>query len=125
MEFNFSQYEQTQKYFFFFDVYIKNNNDKKEEIFEKLNITGSTYRRARNSESTAGKSVITTLCDYYNLILPDKKYIKDLEKLITKIYNKMYYKSFDSYDKDLNTIKSFLEENTIFKPVLQLINMFM
>ena len=61
MEFNFNQYEQTQKYFYFFDTYIKNNNDKKEELFEKLNITGSTYRRARNSESKAGKMVIKSL----------------------------------------------------------------
>ena len=38
MEFNFNQYEHTQKYFYFFDTYIKNNNDKKEELFEKLNI---------------------------------------------------------------------------------------
>lgn len=125
MEFNFSQYEHTQKYFYFFDTYIKNNNDKKEELFEKLNITGSTYRRARNNESKAGKMVIKSLCDYYKIIIPDIKYIKELEKLVTEIYNKMYYKSFDSYDKDLNTIKSFLEENTIFKPVLQLIKMFM
>ena len=125
MEFNFNQYEHTQKYFYFFDTYIKNNNDKKEELFEKLNITGSTYRRARNNESKAGKMVIKSLCDYYKIIIPDIKYIKELEKLVTKIYNKMYYKSFDSYDEDINTINTFLNENTIFGPVLKLIKMFM
>ena len=112
MEFNFNQYEHTQKYFYFFDTYIKNNNDKKEELFEKLNITGSTYRRARNSESKAGKMVIKSLCDYYKIIIPDIKYIKELEKLVTKIYNKMYYKSFDSYNEDINTINTLSFKNS-------------
>ena len=94
--FNFDLYKESKQYFQLFDVYIKQFEKNKENVFNKLNINNSSYRRARDNEQTVGREIIKKLSDNYDLKIPSDSFIDKLEKVTTRIYNNLYYKVYDT-----------------------------
>lgn len=120
-----SEYKESRIYFDFFDVYLKINNIKKEEIFTELYINNSSYRRARDYEQKVGKQIIQQLTNHFKLIIPTTSMVETLEVKINEIYYNMYYRIYDSYDTDLSFLDKLLEENTLLSPVIKLLKLFM
>ncbi len=123
--FNFKIYKSTKIYFTFYDIFIKEQGISKKDIFDKLYISNSSYRRARESEQKVGKLIIKELSNYYKLQIPSEVLVDKVEELSNKIYYNMYYKIFDSFDKDLNYINELLAKNNLLFPVLKLLKLFL
>lgn len=123
--FNFDLYKESKQYFQLFDVYIKQFEKNKENVFNKLNINNSSYRRARDNEQTVGREIIKKLSDNYDLKIPSDSFIDKLEKVTTRIYNNLYYKVYDTFDDDSNFIDESLTDKTLMFPVLNLLKLFL
>lgn len=123
--FNFDLYKESKQYFQLFDVYIKQFEKNKENVFNKLNINNSSYRRARDNEQTVGREIIKKLSDNYDLKIPSDAFIDKLEKVTTRIYNNLYYKVYDTFDDDSNFIDESLTDKTLMFPVLNLLKLFL
>lgn len=119
------EYKKSRIYFIFFDVYLKVNNVRKEEIFTELYINNSSYRRSREYEQKVGTQIIKQLCNHFGFIIPEKSLIDELEVKINNIYFNMYYRIYKTYDEDLAYLNKLLEKNTIISPVLMLVKLFM
>lgn len=123
--FDFSIYKGTRKYFKLFDIYIRHQSIPKEELFHKLYINNSSYRRARDHEQKIGKQIIKQLSDYFNLKVPNDELIDQIENLTNRVYNNMYYKVYNTYDEDLKFIDELLNDNCLLFPVLELLKVFL
>lgn len=123
--FNFDLYKESKQYFQLFDIYIKQFEKNKENVFNKLNINNSSYRRARDNEQTVGREIIKKLSDNYDLKIPSDTFIDQLEKITTRIYNNLYYKVYDTFDNDLSFIDESLTDKTLMFPVFNLLKLFL
>ena len=124
-KFDLSIYKQTRVYFVFFDIYLKKQNITKEEIFSKLLINNSSYRRCRNAEQKVGKQILKQLADHFELIIPDAQIVDELQTRINQIYHKMYYKIYDTYEDDQRYIDNLLEKKILLLPVIKLIKLYL
>ena len=124
-QFDFNVYKGNSKYVSFFDEYIKENGEVKKDLFKKLDISDSSYNRLRGCETNIGNTIINLLSSNYNLLQISNDSINKLSNLITKIYNNMNYRIFDSYDSDLKIIDKMIKDNSIMFPILYLIKLFM
>lgn len=124
-QFDFNVYKGNSKYVSFFDEYIKENGEAKKDLFKKLDISDSSYNRLRGCETNIGNTIINLLSSNYNLLQISNDSINKLSNLITKIYNNMNYRIFDSYDSDLKIIDKMIKDNSIMFPILYLIKLFM
>ncbi len=122
---NISEYKGSRIYFYFFDIYLKINDIRKEEIFAELFINNSSYRRSRDYEQKVGKNIIKQLSNHFGFIIPETSLVELLESKINEIYYNMYYRIYDSYDDDLTFLNKLLGENTLLAPVIKLIKLFM
>lgn len=76
---NISEYKGSRIYFYFFDIYLKINDIRKEEIFAELYINNSSYRRSRDYEQKVGKQIIRDLSNHFNFIIPEPSLVEQLE----------------------------------------------
>lgn len=122
---NISEYKGSRIYFYFFDIYLKINDIRKEEIFAELYINNSSYRRSRDYEQKVGKQIIKQLSNHFDFVIPEPSLVEQLETKINEIYYNMYYRIYDSYDDDLAFLNKLLDENTLLGPIIKLIKLFM
>lgn len=123
-KFDFSIYKGSKQFFYLFDVYIKYTNNSKKDLYHRLNINNSSYRRARDMEQKVGKEIIKTLSDFFELVVPTNEQIEELEIVANRIYNNMYYKIYNTYDSDMEYINNMLETKSLLFPILNLLKIF-
>jgi hypothetical protein len=58
------------------------------------------------------------------MVVSSKKHICDVQNLVVNVYDKMYYKIYNSFDEDLETIENMLKSNTLMFPILNLLKLF-
>ena len=125
LTFDFTIYNGTRKFFNLYDVYIRYSGNSKEDLFYKLCINNSSYRRARDTEQKVGREIISQLSRYFAFKIPSNKLILDLQKLANRIYKNMYYKIYESYETDIEYIEKLLKEKSIMFPILNLLKLFL
>lgn len=123
--FDLSIYKGTKVYIKYFDIYMKINDLKKEEVLSKLIISNSSFRRSRESEQKIGRSIISDLANYFKLNIPNNELIDQLQININKIYHNMYYKIYKEYEEEQQYIDDLLSQNLIIEPILNLIKLFL
>lgn len=124
-KFDFSIYKGSKQFFYLFDIYIKYTKNSKKDLYHRLNINDSSYRRSRDVEQKVGKEIIKTLSDFFGFSFPTDNQIDELETIANRIYNNMYYKIYDTYDNDMNYINSMLESKSLLFPILNLLKIFL
>lgn len=123
--FDFSVYKGTKQYFKFYDIYIKVSGNNKEDLYYRLCINNSSYRRARENEQRVGKEIIGKLSKYFSLKVPKESTISKLQEVANRIYNNLYFKIYDTYEDDINYLNSLLADKSLLFPVLKLLKLFM
>lgn len=123
--FDFNLYKGNSQYIILFDEFIKEQGDLKKDIFKKLFISNSSYNRLRTVELKNGNIIIDSLIENYQLSGVSNELINYLEYLFEKIYYKMNYKIFDSYEEDMKIIDKMLSDKSILFPILYLIKLYM
>lgn len=94
--FDFSIYNGTKQYFKLYDVYIKVSGNNKEDLYYKLCINNSSYRRARETEQRVGKEIIYKLSKYFCFKVPKESTIIKLQDVANRIYSNLYFKIYDT-----------------------------
>ena len=84
---NISEYKGSRIYFYFFDIYLKINDIRKEEIFAELFINNSSYRRSRDYEQKVGENIIKQLSDHFGFIIPETSLVETVVLLSHKSNN--------------------------------------
>lgn len=125
LNFDFTIYRGTMKFFNLYDVYIKYSDNNKEDLFYKLCINNSSYRRARDSEQRVGREIIGQLCRYFSFRIPNNELLLNLQKLANRVYKNMYYKIYESYETDIEYIEKLLKKKCIMFPILNLLKLFL
>lgn len=69
-QFNFAVYKSSKQYFKLYDIYLKYIGKTKEELFDELSISNSSYRRGRDSEKKVGQQIINNLSKHYGFKFP-------------------------------------------------------
>ena len=122
---DFSIYNGTKQYFKLYDVYIKTSGNNKEDLYYKLCINNSSYRRARETEQRVGKEIIHKLSKFFSFKVPKEATIKELQNVANRIYDNLYFKIYDTYEEDLEYINNLLNHKSLLFPILNLLKLFM
>ena len=85
------QYKENKQYLLLFDILIKQVANNKDIFLEDLNITPSSYRRAKQTEQVIGDNIVHILCDHFDIKKPSVLEIDKYEMFINKIYYEYYY----------------------------------
>lgn len=123
--FDFSVYKGSKQYFKLYDVYIKYSGNNKEDLYYRLCINNSSYRRARDNEQRVGKEIIYKLSKFFSFKMPKESTIIKLQNIANRIYSNLYFKIFDTYDEDLKFLNYLLSEHSLLFPILKLLKLFM
>ncbi|MFI3251708.1 MAG: hypothetical protein R3Y60_01070 [bacterium] len=117
------EYKEDSIYFYLFDKLIKDKYQNKDEYLNSIDISPSTYRRARLNASNISNELLIKLCSEFNLNNINKSDIDELEEYINKLYNNIYYKLDIDFDKELEFIQNKIKLNQIIYPVYNLIEL--
>lgn len=117
-------YKETKIYFHLFDFLIKEEQVIKDDFLQKLGISASSYRRARQSEQNIGKEIKLILAKYFNLRIHTDCEIDKIEDLFNNIYFDAYYKKFDNFDKYLSQLDKEIEAKSLLYPLFYLMKCF-
>lgn len=101
------EYKNYKTYFILFDILMKENKLKKEEVLKELSISISSYRRAHFKDISLSKEFYMKLCNYFNIIPIDLKDIDYYEEKLNSIYFDNYY----GIDNKLEDNFKWLEEH--------------
>lgn len=115
-----SIYKDYKQYLYLFDVIIKENSKNIDRFLEEINISPSSYRRAKNSHSKIGGKIVKELCKHFNYNICDNELIDEVEEHINKTYFSIYYKKSNNYDDELAWIDQMINKNYIIYPILKL-----
>ncbi len=72
-----------------------------------------------------GKQILRQLADNFEFIIPNDEIVDELQAKINQIYNKMYYKIYDTYEEDQKFIDNLLEKNILILPIIELIKLYL
>ena len=120
-----SLYKKSKQYFILFDVILKDLSVNKDFFLKESGVSPSSYRKARFIEQNNGNKIIDKLCNALNYRNVNNEIIDEIELLINRIYNNMYYKVYTTYEKDLSIINEYLESNIILRPIVLLSKLFL
>ena len=120
-----SIYKKSKQYFILFDVLFKYLSVNKDFFLKENGVSPSSYRKARSIEQNNGNKIIDKLCKVLNYKNINNELIDEIELLINRIYNNMYYKVYTTYEKDLSLINEYLESNIILRPIVLLSKLFL
>lgn len=120
-----SIYKKSNKFFYLFDVLIKNEVYNKDEFLKTKGITPNSYRRAKNNEQKVGTEIIIKLSKHFKYNIASDDLIDSIEDLANLIYNDMYYKVFKNYEYYVLEIEKLIKENYNVFPILNLLKLFL
>ena len=113
MNFNLSEYSKSMRQLLVFDVLIKEEVLNKDAFLSDLIISPTSYRRAKIKEQNVGNEIVLKLAKHFKIRLVSEKYIKRLEKLISKIYFDINYRVTDRHEQyleEMNKLSNQLKE---------------
>ncbi len=118
-------YKTSRQYFKLFDILLKDKDLNKDSYLKKINVSPSSYRKARTIEQNIGNKIIERLSKDFNYKKVSSEFVTELEELFNKVYYDMYYKIFKNFDEYLKTINNMLEGNYIIFPIINLLKLFL
>lgn len=124
-KFDLSVYKSSKPYFDLLDVYIKEQEIRKESFLIEIGVTPSSYRKCRKGELNIGHEIIGVIARHFSFKVPTDEFLDEIEKFVNKVYINIYYKNFITYKEDMEYIDSLLEENYIIFPLFKLLKLFM
>lgn len=123
-EIDLTNYGQNMQHLLFFDVIIKEEVINKDAFLESIGIAPSSYRRARSSYQKVGNRIVNILANHFEVVLPSKTQIKEIQVLCNEICLAVYYKNSSNYNNYLKKIELANRKNTILTPILSLLKLF-
>lgn len=124
MNFNLSEYSKSMRQLLVFDVLIKEEVVNKDAFLSDLIISPTSYRRAKIKEQNVGNEIVLKLAKHFKIRLVSEKYIKRLEKLISKIYLDINYRVTDRHEQYLEELSNLDKEVTVLFPIVKLFKLF-
>lgn len=123
------EYKNTLLYMYMFDEVLKTQCVRgeiiKEELLKKYKVNPSSFRRCKTTELEVGKTIISNLAFYLNMVLIDDDIIDELEDLFNDIYSDMNYKIYHKVNVYINRLDYYIEQNPIIFPLLKLMKLFL
>ena len=114
---NLEQYKENKQYLLLFDILIKEVANNKDIFLEDLNITPSSYRRAKTSEQIIGEHIVNRLSQYFNYKTISKDEIDKYQLFINKIYTEYYYSLNNNTLYILGKLDEMINENNLLYPI--------
>lgn len=124
-KFKLDLYKDFQQYFNLLDVLIKNESSNKELFLEDIDISPSSYRRAKNEGNKIGEIILQKLARHFNYNLCDECIIDQIEDKINEIYYAIYYKDYKRYDEYFDWLDDMLSKRYIIYPIFTLFKLLM
>lgn len=118
-----SDYKSSLIYFSLFDVLLNDLGESKEKYLKQIGINPSTYRKCKKGSLKIGPKVTFFLTSHFSLKKLTNHELDELAKFFASIYEKMYYKIEDTYEKDLKLIDEMIEENYVIFPIVKLMKL--
>lgn len=118
---NMKSYKMYKTYFVLFDILLKENNKRKEDVLNELNISISSYRRAHFNDTKLSKVLYIKLCNYFNIIPLDLKDIDCLEEKLNKIYLDNYYGIDSKFNENLKWLEEQTKKRNVLYPIFELL----
>ena len=119
-KFKLNCYKEFKEYFDFLDVLIKTESSNKELFLENLNISPSSYRRAKKEGNKIGQVILKKLAIHFKYNLCSDSLIDDIERKINKIYFDIYYKHYENYSKHYEWLEYMINKRLIVFPLFKL-----
>lgn len=113
-------YKYNKQYLLLFDILIKQEYTNKDIYLENLNITPSSYRRAKISEQSIGENIVYKLCDEFNIKQVSKNQIEQYEMFINKIYYDYYYNLNNNNIYVLGKLDELINDKNLMYPIFLL-----
>lgn len=114
---NLEQYKENKQYLLLFDILIKEVANNKDIFLEDLNITPSSYRRAKTSEQAIGKHIVDRLSQYFSYKTLTKGEIDKYELFINQIYTEYYYSLNNNTLYILGKLDEMINEYNLLYPI--------
>lgn len=114
---DFNDYYFSKQYLLLFDVLIKQKAKNKDVFLEDINITPSSYRRAKMIEQNIGKNIVFKLCEYFNIKPISKEEIDKYQIYLNKIYYDYYYNLNNDYIYISGKLDELINEKNLFYPI--------
>ncbi len=118
------EYKSSSIYLNFFDILIKDNYSNKELFLESINISPSSYRRAKLDLSKTSDKIAPILCEKFNISMLTNEEIDVEEKFLSDIYNNIYYRIEFDIKLILNQLDEKININNVFRPIYDLFYLF-
>lgn len=113
-------YLQNKQYLLLFDIIIKKNVTNRDIFLESINISPSTYRRAKVSEQNHGTIIVDILCEYFNIKKVSNEEVIQEEIYLNQLYYDYYYKSLDNYTYIIGKLNEKINNNNSLYPIYML-----
>lgn len=103
----------------FYDVLIKEKGFTKEGLFDELNISYTSYTRAKEKDTTSSRIIIDKLNKYFNINELDYSKQDEYEETLNKVLNRFYYHGENILEFEPLILK-YIDDNNYLKPVFLL-----
>ena len=117
---NLENYKENKQYLLLFDVLIKQVANNKDIFLEDINITPSSYRRAKTSEQNIGEYIVNKLCEFFDIKKVSQAEIDKYQMFLNKIYYEYYYSLNDNTLYILGKLDELINEKNSFYPIFML-----
>lgn len=118
-------YKDFKQYFSLLDVLIKDTSSNKDLFLEDIDISPSSYRRAKNEGNKIGEIILKKLSKHFGYKTCSLNFINQIEDRINEIYYDIYYKDYTNYDIHLNWLDNMISEKYIIFPIFKLFKLLM
>ncbi len=112
-------FENTNKYYLFFDGLIKKSGRMQRDILAEVKIPTSSYRVSRNVETSRTDSHLVLL-NYFNIKPLNSSKQTEYEYILAQLYAAIYYKNDVQIDFLYSKIVDFIKEDNFLKPIFVL-----
>jgi len=117
---NFDEYKEKKQYLLLFDILIKEVHHNKDIFLEDINITPSSYRRAKITEQNIGRNIVDKLCNYFDIKQLSNEEIDNYQVYLNKIYYEYYYNISNNCTYICGKIDELINEKNLFYPIFLL-----
>jgi len=124
-KFTLNTYKDIKYNFLIFDVLIKSKASNIELFLEEMDISPSSYRRAKKEGNKIGETILDKLSKYFNYNLCSNELIDEIEEKINKIYYNIYYKYYDDYENHYKWLDEMINQKYIIFPIFKLFKLLM
>ena len=120
LKIKFDEYKENKQYLLLFDVLIKKEHNNKDLFLEDIDITPSSYQRAKSTEQNIGKNIVDKLCEYFNIKKVSVEEVEKYQIYLNKIYYDYYYNINSNCSYVCGKINELINEKNLFYPIFLL-----